>query len=169
MLTLSRPAAVKTGTTTDWRDNWTVGYTPDLVGGVWVGNADNTPMLGVSGVSGAGPIWRDVMEMAHKGLPARSLPPAGRPGAGRGVHRFGPAAHAVVHPAAQRAVHRRHGADATSTRSTGRWPWTAARGGLAGPETTPECREQRVLRVYPPELREWALAQGIEQPVDGEQ
>ncbi len=78
MLKLSRPAAVKTGTTTDWRDNWTVGYTPDLATGVWVGNADNTPMLGVSGVTGAGPIWHDVMEMAHKTLPVRSFQqPAG--------------------------------------------------------------------------------------------
>ncbi len=71
VLKLSRPAAVKTGTTTDWRDNWTVGYTPDLVTGVWVGNADGQPMRRVSGVTGAGPIWADVMEVAHRGQPAR--------------------------------------------------------------------------------------------------
>src|SRR5690606_26603064 len=40
-LNIGRPAAAKTGTTTDFRDNWTVGYTPNLVTGVWVGNADN--------------------------------------------------------------------------------------------------------------------------------
>ena len=61
MLEIGRPAAAKTGTTTDWRDNWTLGYTPDLTVGVWVGNADNTPMKGVSGISGAGPIWHDFM------------------------------------------------------------------------------------------------------------
>ncbi len=66
-LSLSRPAAAKTGTTSDWRDNWTVGYTPDLVVGVWVGNSDNTPMRDVSGIAGAAPIWRDVMEEALKG------------------------------------------------------------------------------------------------------
>jgi penicillin-binding protein 1C len=69
VLRLSRPAAVKTGTTTDWRDNWTVGYTPDLVTGVWVGNADNRPMEQVSGISGAGPIWHDFMETALLGRP----------------------------------------------------------------------------------------------------
>lgn len=54
--------AVKTGTTNDRRDNWTVGYTPQAVVVVWVGNNDNSPMSGaVSGVSGASPIWNKVM------------------------------------------------------------------------------------------------------------
>lgn len=70
-LKLTRPAAVKTGTTTDFRDNWTVGYTPQIVAGVWVGNADGQPMQRISGVSGAGPIWRDFMEVAHRALPVR--------------------------------------------------------------------------------------------------
>ena len=69
VLALARPAAAKTGTTTDFRDNWTVGYTPELVVGVWVGNADNEPMHNISGISGAGPIWHDVMEAALKGRP----------------------------------------------------------------------------------------------------
>ena len=73
VLTLSRPAAVKTGTTTDWRDNWTMGYTPDLVTGVWVGNASGEPMARISGVTGAGPIWADVMEVAHRGKPSTSF------------------------------------------------------------------------------------------------
>jgi len=74
VLNLSHPAAVKTGTTTDFRDNWTVGYTPDLVAGVWVGNADNQPMRDVTGIAGAAPIWHDVMESALKGQPARDFP-----------------------------------------------------------------------------------------------
>lgn len=57
-------AAVKTGTTTGFRDNWAVGYTPAVVVGAWVGNADGSPMRDVSGVAGAGPIWRDVLEAA---------------------------------------------------------------------------------------------------------
>jgi membrane carboxypeptidase/penicillin-binding protein PbpC len=65
-LRLTRPAAAKTGTTSDFRDNWTVGYTPDLAVGVWVGNADNTPMRRVSGIDGAAPIWRDIMEIVLK-------------------------------------------------------------------------------------------------------
>jgi membrane peptidoglycan carboxypeptidase len=70
VLELDRPAAAKTGTTSDWRDNWTLGYTPDLVVGVWVGNADNQPMENVSGITGAGPIWHEFMQMALLGRPA---------------------------------------------------------------------------------------------------
>ncbi len=56
------PVAVKTGTTNDFRDNWTIGYTPSYVVVTWVGNNDNTPMFGlVSGVTGAAPIWNDIM------------------------------------------------------------------------------------------------------------
>jgi 1A family penicillin-binding protein len=63
-LALSRPAAVKTGTTDNFQDSWTIGYTPDLVVGVWVGNANNEPMRQVLGVSGAGAIWNRVMQAA---------------------------------------------------------------------------------------------------------
>ncbi len=62
-LRISRPAAVKTGTTNDYRDNWTVGYTRHLVVGVWAGNSDGRPMRNTSGVTGAAPIWHDFMEM----------------------------------------------------------------------------------------------------------
>jgi len=68
-LKLSRPAAVKTGTTNDFRDNLTVGYTPELAVGVWVGNSDNSPMNDVSGITGAAPIWHDVMEKSLEGQP----------------------------------------------------------------------------------------------------
>lgn len=71
VLDIDRPAAVKTGTTTDWRDNWTVGYTPDRVVGVWVGNADGQSMEQISGITGAGPVWQQVMLAAHRGLPPR--------------------------------------------------------------------------------------------------
>ncbi len=63
-LNLSFPVAAKTGTTNDIRDNWTMGYTPDLVTGVWVGNADYTPMVSSSGLSGAAPVWSQFMEFA---------------------------------------------------------------------------------------------------------
>lgn len=62
VLKLPFQAAVKTGTTNDFRDNWTLGYTPDVVVGVWVGNADYTPMKNVSGVEGAAPIWAETMQ-----------------------------------------------------------------------------------------------------------
>ncbi|MCA9937280.1 MAG: penicillin-binding protein [Anaerolineales bacterium] len=61
-LRLPFPAAVKTGTTNDYRDNWTMGYTPGLVVGVWSGNTDNHPMRDTSGLSGAAPIWNRIMQ-----------------------------------------------------------------------------------------------------------
>jgi penicillin-binding protein 1C len=59
---LSMPAAAKTGTTTDWRDNWTMGFTKYLVAGVWMGNTDAMPMRDTTGLSGAAPVWRNFME-----------------------------------------------------------------------------------------------------------
>jgi len=56
--------AAKTGTTNDFRDNWTMGYSPDLAVGVWVGNADYTPMQNTTGLTGAAPIWADFMTKA---------------------------------------------------------------------------------------------------------
>lgn len=68
-----RPAAAKTGTTTDFRDNWTMGYTTDYVMGVWAGNDDNTPMIDVTGVQGAAPIWHEAMLVAEAGRPIRDF------------------------------------------------------------------------------------------------
>ncbi|HEY80559.1 MAG TPA: PBP1A family penicillin-binding protein [Caldilineae bacterium] len=68
-----RPVAAKTGTTNDVRDGWTIGYTPQIVAGVWVGNTDNAPMKGVSGVSSAAPIWRAFMMAAHEDLPVQQF------------------------------------------------------------------------------------------------
>lgn len=73
ILEISRPAAVKTGTTRNFRDNWTIGYTPDFVVGVWVGNSDNSAMHNISGVYGAGPIWHDIMEEIHRGKEKRKF------------------------------------------------------------------------------------------------
>ena len=61
-LELDRPAAAKTGTTQSFRDNWTLGYTPYVTVGVWAGNSDNSTMNNIIGITGAGPIWHDVME-----------------------------------------------------------------------------------------------------------
>ena len=65
-LTLDRPAASKTGTSEDFRDNVVMGYTPDLAAGVWMGNADNTPMApGTFSSAGTGPMWKAFMLEAH--------------------------------------------------------------------------------------------------------
>jgi penicillin-binding protein 1C len=58
--------AVKTGTTKDYRDNWTLGYTTEYTVGVWAGNFDASPMHGVSGVTGAGQIFYDVMMLINE-------------------------------------------------------------------------------------------------------
>lgn len=64
-LALPFPAAAKTGTTNDFRDNWTVGYTPGLVVGVWTGNSDNSEMIDVSGLTGAAPLWSNYMQAVY--------------------------------------------------------------------------------------------------------
>ncbi len=60
------PVACKTGTSSDFRDNWAFGYTPEFTVGVWVGNFDGSPMTHVSGVSGAAPIMHDLFEELHR-------------------------------------------------------------------------------------------------------
>ena len=72
-----RIAAVKTGTTNDYKDSWTIGFTPSLVTGVWVGNTDNSPMLQVAGSLGAGYIWKDFMDATLRGFPSQPfvMPP----------------------------------------------------------------------------------------------
>jgi membrane carboxypeptidase/penicillin-binding protein PbpC len=54
--------ALKTGTSRDFHDSWVIGYTPDFLVGVWLGNADNTPMEEISGQVGAGRIWTEIMD-----------------------------------------------------------------------------------------------------------
>ncbi|HEV2303262.1 MAG TPA: PBP1A family penicillin-binding protein [Stellaceae bacterium] len=73
---LPRPAAGKTGTTQDYRDAWFLGYTADLVAGVWFGNDDNRPMRRVTGGSLPAEVWREFMLAATAGMPVRPLPGA---------------------------------------------------------------------------------------------
>ncbi len=162
-LKLSRPAAVKTGTTTDFRDNWTVGYTPDLVVGVWVGNADSEPMREISGISGAAPIWHDFMETALKGTPVRDFRrPDGlvevevcalsgqRPGPDC-PHRVKELFLEGTEPTETCTLHQRIALDrATGLRAT--------------PDTPPERIVYRVYTLLPPEAQEWAREQGIAEP-----
>lgn len=74
-----RQVAVKTGTTSEYRDAWTIGYTPQLVAGVWVGNNDNTPMAaGAAGAMAAAPIWHKFMASALADAPQEPfIRPAG--------------------------------------------------------------------------------------------
>ena len=76
---LPRPAAGKTGTTQDYRDAWFIGYTADLVAGVWFGNDDNAPMDKVEGGSVPASTWRRFMLAATRSMPVRALPGSGPP------------------------------------------------------------------------------------------
>jgi penicillin-binding protein 1C len=71
-------AAVKTGTSKDMRDNWCLGFTDRYTVGVWIGNASGAAMHDVSGVSGAAPVWQELVRHLHAGRPSRPpRPPAG--------------------------------------------------------------------------------------------
>jgi len=80
LLNLPFPAAAKTGTTNDFRDNWTLGFTPDLAVGVWVGNADYTPMQNITGMTGAAPVWNRFMQAAVQRLVGGPSGTFSRPG-----------------------------------------------------------------------------------------
>ena len=71
--------AAKTGTSKDMRDNWCIGFSRRFTVGVWVGNASGEPMWDVSGVSGAAPVWRAVMDELQRGVRALPSPPSGQP------------------------------------------------------------------------------------------
>lgn len=164
VLRLNRPAAVKTGTTNDFRDNLTLGYTPQLVTGVWIGNADYTPMRNISGVSGAGPIWNQFMTAALVDEPAQEfIPPPG-------VQQFDVCADTGTRPSEACPEIRRHWfaqdrpplppeADLYQVvrldRNSGR---------LANEFTPPDAVEEKVFKIYPEPYREWAEANGIPQP-----
>ena len=166
VLNIGRVAAAKTGTTTDFRDNWTVGYTPNLVVGVWVGNADNTPMVDVSGISGAGPIWNEFMREVLRGQPEHAFDFPD------GIVRAQVCAISGLLPT-----------DACPNRV---WEWfidstvpteydnfyqayemDTRTGELADEDTPDEYRKEEVFLVLPPEARAWASKEGLPIPPDG--
>lgn len=78
VLDLPFPVAVKTGTSSNFRDTWTVGFTTDYTVATWVGNFNGDPMRQVSGVSGAAPLWNRIMLHLHSSAePTAFLPPTG--------------------------------------------------------------------------------------------
>ena len=159
-LRLSRPAAAKTGTTTDYHDNWTLGYTPGLVTGVWVGNADNRPMRQVSGVEGAAPIWHAFMEEALKAEPPQDFP---RPDGLVDVDVCEPTG---LRPGPWCLTPRREvfaaGSEPTDSETYYRaLPVCATTGELANASCPPERRVQRVFVFPPPEVIPWAREAGL--------
>jgi 1A family penicillin-binding protein len=162
-LELPFPAAVKTGTTDDYRDGWTVGYTPDLVVGVWVGNSDNAPTNQLSGARGAGPIWHDVMGRALGGRAPVEFPrPEGIleievcPISGHRRTDLCPPGRVELfvaerQPEDECPVHRRVRICTVS-------------GQLAGDYCPAEAVTEKVFEDYGPEWEEWSRARGLEIP-----
>jgi penicillin-binding protein 1C len=158
-----RKVAAKTGTTNGFKDNWTVGFTPQLTVGVWVGNTDNESMVNVTGLDGAAPIWNAVMAKYHEGLPASwyNQPP-------------GITTRAVCVPSgllptpscqSQRSELFVPGTEPTLPDNI--WqPFEVDKttGQLAAPTTPPENREYRVYQILPQEAADWVRENGIPQP-----
>ena len=159
VLELPFPAAVKTGTTTDWRDNWTIGYTTQRIVGVWVGNADNTPMLDVSGIDGAGPIWHDLMLASHT-TPPPAFP---RPEAIVDVAICSPSG-LLPTEYCQRVRNERfiRGTEPTTLDNQFQPIVIDQSTGLrAGPETPAARQSERVYWLLPPIYHDWMVSQGI--------
>lgn len=163
VLKLSRPAAVKTGTTSDWRDNWTLGYSPDYAVGVWVGNADNSEMEHISGVMGAAPIWRDVMEKIHQTLPVRwyAEPP--------GMVRVEVCATSGLLPTPYCPERVKELFIAGTEPKSFDNIWQPFRiykptGKLATVYNPPDQVEEKVFPIYPPEAADWVRENNIPQP-----
>jgi len=160
---LSPNVAVKTGTTTDYRDAWTMGYTSQAVVGAWVGNSDNTPMEGVYGSRGAGPIWRGMMELMLERNPDVEFeePP--------GVVRVEVDATSGLLPTGHSPRRLREvfikGTAPTEYDNVHR-PFRICRvsGELATVFCPPETVEEQVFEVYPPEASDWVREEQIPQP-----
>jgi membrane peptidoglycan carboxypeptidase len=162
-LELDRPAAAKTGTTNDFVDNWTLGYTPQLVTGVWVGNADSTPMEKVTGLTGAAPIWHAIMKYA-----TQTLPPLGWD-APPGINQV-----TVCYPSGllptrdcQSVANEVFIAGTEPTSYDNIWQSFQVNketGKLATVYTPPELIENRVYEILPPEAADWVRLAGLPQP-----
>ncbi len=158
----NRPAAVKTGTTNNFRDDWTIGYTPQLVVGVWVGNTDNSPMNNLPSYKGATPIWHAVMSWAMVGEPIvqweRPLSIIERAvcqTSGLLPTPYCPAVSELFIDGTQPTLYDNIYQEFAINRQTGR---------LATIYTPPELVEREIFKIYPPEAADWVRENEIEQP-----
>jgi len=156
-------AAVKTGTSKDFRDNWTVGYTPQVTVGVWVGNFDGASMENVSGISGAGPLWAEVMVAAMRGQTEARFD---RPG-GLVTRRVCPLSGALAGPHCSASLEEHFIAETAPSRTCSLHREVALdrRNGMLAGAGCPEPHvERRTMTVYPPVYRAWAHSRGVIAP-----
>ncbi len=160
-----RKIAAKTGTTNGFKDNWTMGFSPQLTVGVWVGNTDNESMQNVTGLSGAAPIWNAVMRKYHEGLSPEWYERPAAVTTRTVCQPSGLLPSGSCPPSSQRAEIFVAGTEPTVTDSI--WqPFELDRetGRLASASTSLERRESRVYQILPPEADDWVRDSGIEQP-----
>jgi len=159
-LELPFPVAVKTGTSKGFRDNFTVGYTDRVTVAVWVGNFDGSAMQGVSGVTGAGPIFQGIMLAAMRGHEGDPLSAAAAPE----LHDVTVCAlsGAAPHEGCLHTAHERLPANAVLDSCTMHvYAEIDGRNGLlATPGCPPGVVRRKVFEAYPPELSAWAAAAG---------
>nr|MBC7245205.1 PBP1A family penicillin-binding protein [Chloroflexota bacterium] len=162
-LELSRPAAVKTGTTDDYRDAWTIGYTPDLVTGVWVGNSNQKPMKGVYGSRGAAPIWHDFMEEVLRDTPVHDfVMPEGMETAE--ICPVSGKLHTDKCPSARKEIFLAGTAPKEPCDIHVDVRLCTVSGQRASPFCPVNVVHTQYFEVYPPEYRAWAESQGKPQP-----
>ncbi|MGJ3238774.1 MAG: penicillin-binding protein 1C [Anaerolineae bacterium] len=166
LLQIGRPSGAKTGTTTDFRDNWVMGYTPNLVVGVWVGNADNTPMIDVTGISGAGPIYNQFFRQIMVGQPVLDFP---RP---EGIVRAEVCTLSGLLPSENCPLRRLEwfieGTVPTDYDNVYRtFAIDTRTGELATQDTPDEYMRQQTFAVLPRQARDWAVMNGIDLPPTG--
>ncbi len=161
-LPLNRPAAVTTGNTNDWRDAWTIGYTPQLITGVWVGNSDNRDMNQLSGVQGAAPIWHALMSWILQDEPVAvwTQPPdlvelAVCNISGLLSTPYCPTVSELFIAGTQPTVQDSIYQEFAINRENGR---------LATIYTPPELVEHKIFKVYPEQAAAWADENNVERP-----
>jgi membrane peptidoglycan carboxypeptidase len=161
-----RPAAAKTGTTNNYWDAWTMGYTPQIVVGVWVGNADRTPMEAMWGGRGAAPIWHDIMAYALQEQPVVDFvePPGmkwltvdAESGLLPGPYTRSTVKELFIEGLEPKATDNTHKEFAICRAS----------GKLATPYCPPEEIERQVFPVYPYRVSDWARQTQQPQPPPG--
>ncbi len=159
-LKLDRTAAVKTGTTTNFHDNWTIGYTPDLLVGVWVGNSNYEAMHDVTGVTGAAPIWHDALRALLEGQPDR---PFVQP---EGLQQVEVCSLSGLLPTPA-CPHTRMewfipGTEPKQSDAYYQQVWVDALTGLPAKDSTPpEQRKSLIVLDLPIEAQPWARSQGL--------
>ncbi|MSQ27502.1 MAG: penicillin-binding protein [Dehalococcoidia bacterium] len=159
----SRPAAVKTGTTEDLKDFWTMGFTPELAVGVWMGNSDGKKLTGGFSGTTTGPIWERFMNGALEGVPVSEFK---RPANIVSLEVCAPSG-LLPTPECQRKRSEIFVQGQEPKDKDTLWrllKLDRANGLLAGPNTPPGDIEEKAFLVLPAEAREWAEKQEIEQP-----